>query len=170
MLEYTADTNARVPVRFFDSNGDPVASVAFGDVTATVLKADGTTAGLTVTGADWAEISTGAFASQGVYTLIIPAAEMDIPGVLSYAVAEAGSKTYVGIIEVVSNKEVDTYTIANTLLKYAEGRRKIHTSGGDSNREVIYDTDDTTPILKFDLKDDAGAATTGPDIYEKVPV
>lgn len=56
-----------------------------------------------------------------------------------------------------------------TILQYNQGRWKIHTSGPDANRIVIYEEDGTTVLRKFDLKDSAGAATsTAP--YEREPV
>ena len=60
-------------------------------------------------------------------------------------------------------------TTVSLLQKYEEGRWKIHVTGGDANRLVLYDTDDVTPILKFDLKDSGGSATfVNP--FERVPV
>jgi hypothetical protein len=50
-------------------------------------------------------------------------------------------------------------SVVELLKKYEEGRWKIHISGPDANRLVLYDTDDVTPLLKFDLKDSGGAAT-----------
>lgn len=50
-------------------------------------------------------------------------------------------------------------SVVELLKKYEEGRWKIHISGPDANRLVLYDTDDITPLLKFDLKDSGGAAT-----------
>lgn len=50
-----------------------------------------------------------------------------------------------------------------------EGRWKIFTGGGDANRLVLYDTDGTTVLQKWDLKDSAGAASTT-DIFERVTV
>lgn len=54
------------------------------------------------------------------------------------------------------------------LLKHMEGRWKIHTSGLDANRLVVYDEDGTTPLIKFDLKDNVGAPTSI-DPFERVP-
>jgi hypothetical protein len=50
-------------------------------------------------------------------------------------------------------------TIVTTLQKIETGRWKIHTSGLDANRIVLYEVDGVTPLYKFDLKDSAGAAT-----------
>lgn len=55
------------------------------------------------------------------------------------------------------------------LQKYEEGRWKIHITGADANRLVLYDTDNVTPLLKFDLKDSGGSATfINP--FERYPV
>lgn len=55
------------------------------------------------------------------------------------------------------------------LRSWTEGRWKIHTSGPDANRLVLYQPDGTTVLAKFDLKNAAGAATTV-NPYERVPV
>ena len=59
--------------------------------------------------------------------------------------------------------------VVNLLKKYEEGRWKIHITGPDANRLVLYDTDDVTPLLKFDLKDSGGSATFF-NPFERVPV
>lgn len=237
MLEYKQSVSKTVPVRIFNASNDPVAGIVFGSVTATVQKADGTTSVVTVTVSDWAETVAGAFSGAGVYTLLLPSGALDQPGLLTYAVATAGNKTFVGAVKVVANEEVDTYTrigapvgasisadianvdsdlatvgsnvtsiasdvttlisdvanvdsdlatvgsnvlalgadltstlgIVETLQKYEEGRWKIHVTGGDANRLVLYDTDNTTPLLKFDLKD-SGGSSTFVNPFERVPV
>ena len=47
--------------------------------------------------------------------------------------------------------------------KVETGRWKI-----DNNQMVFYDTDETTPLLTFDLKDDAGLPSED-RVYERVP-
>lgn len=55
------------------------------------------------------------------------------------------------------------------LTKLQEGRWKIHLTGADANRLVIYDEDGTTPLVKFDLLDGAGDPTyINP--FERTPV
>lgn len=55
------------------------------------------------------------------------------------------------------------------LRKYGEGRWKVHTTGADSGKLVLYDpTDNTTVLLKFALKNAAGASTIT-DPYERMP-
>src|SRR5574343_81308 len=256
MIEYKQGLTKFVPVRIFNSVGDPVSGIAFGSVTATTKKADGSTEAVSVTGADWQEVVAGAFAGAGVYALKLSASNLNQTGTLTYAVATTGNKTFVGAIKVVANEEVDTYTrigaptlasvsadianldsdianldtdvanvyrrigaptlasvsadianldadvanvdsdvatltsnvanldadvaavasnvtstltIVQVLQKYEEGRWKIHTTGGDANRLVLYDTDNTTPLLKFDLKDSTGGATFA-EPFERLPV
>jgi len=242
MIEYKQGVTIFMPVRIFDSVGNPAASIAFGAVTAAVQKADGTQATVVVTLTDWEEVSTGAFAAAGVYLIKIPAAVMDQPGLFTYAVATAGNKTYIGAAKIVANEEADTYarigapvlasisadvagvksdvstvsgnvtstynrigapilasisadvagvksdvstvsgnvttlgtdqttilTIVELLQKYETGRWKIHLTGPNAKRLVLYDTDNTTILLKFDLKDGAGLGTyINP--FERYPV
>lgn len=208
MLEYKQSVAKFVPVRIFDQGGTPVGGVAFGQVTAAIQKADGTTSTLSVILADWSEVTTGAFSGSGMYLLRLSAANLDQPGLLTYAISTPSNKTHIGAIKVVANEEIDTYNrigapvltsisadlagvktdvaavqssitglsagqasilaVVNLLKKYEEGRWKIHISGPDANRLVLYDTDDITPLLKFDLKDSGGAATfINP--FERVP-
>src|SRR5574343_432192 len=230
MIEYKQGLTKFVPVRIFNSVGDPVSGIAFGSVTATTQKADGSTEAVSVTGADWQEVVAGAFAGAGVYALQLSASNLNQTGTLTYAVATTGNKTFVGAIKVVANEEVDTYTrigaptlasvsadianldsdianldadvanvdsdvatltsnvanldadvsavasnvtstltIVQVLQKYEEGRWKIHTTGGDAKRLVLYETDNTTPLLKFDLKDSTGGATFA-EPFERLPV
>lgn len=81
----------------------------------------------------------------------------------------------------IDNLTTDTSTLATAaavatlqgdvtnLLKIETGRWKVHTTGPDANRLVIYDSDDVTPLYKWDLKDSTGTATyVNP--FEKVPV
>lgn len=56
-----------------------------------------------------------------------------------------------------------------TILQYSQGRWKIHTSGPDANRLVIYEEDGTTVLRKFDLLDSAGSPTSTQP-YEREPV
>lgn len=57
--------------------------------------------------------------------------------------------------------DIDTNNTDTALVKkYLEGTWHIYTSGLDANRLVIFDTDGITPLIKFDLKDSVGAATT----------
>lgn len=130
MFEVKKDTATWVPVRLLDSAGTPVTGVAFGSVTATAWKADSTTAVLTVTVSDWAEISADDFSGLGVYSLKLPVAETDVQGPFMYAVAAAGAETFVGSIKVVTNEEVDTKTVV-------DGIRTDYTTGRASNLDNL---------------------------------
>ena len=191
MIEYKQNISAKIPVRILDGGGDPVPGILFSDITAAVQKSDGTTQILSVATQDWAEVATGAFSNAGLYWLDLPISAMDTTGYLTVAVASTGNKTFIGAFKVVANEEIDTFTrigapvgasisadlqtnqvnlltVVNTLKKYEEGRWKIHITGPDANRLVLYDTDDVTPLLKFDLKDSGGAATFF-NPFERVP-
>ena len=176
MIEYKQSVAKRVPVRIFDNAGNPVAGIAFGAVTASVQKADGSTAAVTVTISDWSETTFGAFSGTGSYELILPAGALDTTGQLIYAISTPGNRTHVGVIKVVANEEVDTYTLANTISGTVEriqvlkeGRWKIFDSGPDANRLVLYDFDGISILQKWDLKDKTGAPSST-EVYERVPV
>src|SRR5882672_10891648 len=110
MFEVKQNLATRVPVRIFDTNGNPVAGVVFGAVTVTVVKADNITASYTPVTGDWAEITTGAAANQGLYQLQFKTTDTSVTGPLIYCVNTATSKTFVGSIKVVANEEVDTFS------------------------------------------------------------
>jgi hypothetical protein len=75
----------------------------------------------------------------------------------------AGVKTDVSTVNTnvlaLNAGQTSILNVVNLLKKYEEGRWRIHISGPDANRMVLYDTDKVTPLLKFDLKDSGGAAT-----------
>jgi hypothetical protein len=50
-----------------------------------------------------------------------------------------------------------------------EGRWKMFSTGPDANRVVQYDTDNSTPIQKWDLRDILGSPTIT-SITERIPV
>lgn len=56
-----------------------------------------------------------------------------------------------------------------TLLNIETGKWKIFTSGGDANRLVIYEPDGTTVLMKFNLLDSSGSATSSAP-FARVPV
>lgn len=64
------------------------------------------------------------------------------------------------------NADIKTY--AQRASRVNEGHWKIFTTGPDVNRLVLYDSDGTTVIQKWDLKDSTGAASTT-EIFERVP-
>jgi hypothetical protein len=67
--------------------------------------------------------------------------------------------------------DIDTANTDVTLVKkYLQGTWYIYTTGPDANRLVIFDDDGITPLIKFDLKDSVGSATTtNPFRRVKVP-
>jgi hypothetical protein len=245
MIEYKQSVAAKLPVRIVDSGGTAVAGVLYSAITATAMKSDGTTSAISVTAPDWVEVTTGAFAGEGFYTLAVSGTVLGTAGLFTYAVTDSTNKVYMGCVKVVANEEVDTYvrvgapagvsvsadiasvksdssglrtdytalraigldnldaamtsrasqasldavqvdtndiqtTLAtldfsgisaqlDEIIKYQTGRWKIHVSGDDANRMVIYDEDGTTPLAKFDLFDAAGNATPL-NPFERVPV
>lgn len=168
MIEIKSGVDNLVPVRLLDSSGSPVVGIAFGSVTVSVRAADtGAVDTYTPTTGQWSEVTSGAFASTGVYNLTIPSTITLPQGSTLYAVTAPGAATYVGAVKAVAYEESDTYVRMRQL---QEGRWKIHTAGADANRLVPYASDGTTPIQKWDLKDSSGTASSGANVYERVPV
>ena len=161
MIEFKQDAVARVPVRLFDPAGNGVAGIVFSDVTLTVERADGTVSTIAVTEPDWVEVDTDAFVNTGKYTLLLPITATDVHGILTYAISAVGIRTYIGIIKIVSTEVVD-------IRRLQEGRWKIHTTGADANRLVLYDSDGTTVLQKWNLTNSAGLPATT-NIFERVP-
>lgn len=163
MIEFKKGSAARIPVRLVDSTtGASLAGVAVGSITAAIEKSDGTVAALSLSGANWVEITTGTFAGSGRYTLVLPTSATDTHGILNVAVKSSASAHFLGSFKVVSAEGAD-------IMKYHEGRWKIAVSGADANRLVIYDTDGTTVLKKFDLKD-ANGNSTPYNPFEKLPL
>jgi hypothetical protein len=78
---YPVGSNAIIAVRMLDASGNPVAGVASGTLTATLITPDGT--GAAVTLAAWVEHNTGAFAAgagKSVYMATVPAANIAAAG------------------------------------------------------------------------------------------
>lgn len=107
MIEFKQGINARVAIRLLDSTGVPVTAVAFGSVAATIEKADGTTANMVMSGANWVEVTAGAFSGLGKYDLVIPASILDTPGMTVVAVTGPGAN-FVGTFKVIANEEAET--------------------------------------------------------------
>jgi len=106
---YYANQTAYVPVRLFDSTGAPVTGVAIGSVTCTVLKSDGTTAAVAMSG-NWTEVTTGAFSGQGLYAITLPTSVTNKLGPLTVAVSD-GTNVSIIVIGIVSALSADA--IAN---------------------------------------------------------
>ena len=110
-MELKKSVTAWVPVRLLDA-GTPVAGVLFSDVTASVLKSDGTEQTVTVTNPDWVEAVGAALSGSGTYRLRIDASFLNVTGFLAYAVKIAAPPArFVGLVNVVDNIESDTFTL-----------------------------------------------------------
>lgn len=168
MIEIKTGVDSWVPVRLVDVTGTPVTGVTFGSVTVSIRAADtGPVDTYTPTSQQWLEVNSGAFAGTGVYAVKILGSSIGLPqGSTTYAVAASGAVTYVGSVKVVLQEESDTYLRMREL---QEGRWKIHTTGPDANRLVLYGADGVTPIQKWDLYDSSGTATAGVGVFERVP-
>lgn len=160
-MEVKNNTATRVPVRLVNSVGVAQTGVLYGAVSASVRKADGTVSILSVGAGDWSEKTTGAFASQGWYDLLIPGSALNQDGILTYAVGASGAVTYVDAVQVTAFDDADIY-------RNVTGRWKIHSSGPDANRLVVYDDDGVTPLRKYDLKDIDGNAAFR-SVFERTP-
>lgn len=108
MTQVKQDSSTKVLVRLFDVGGSPVSGIAYGSVTAAVSKADQSQTTLTLSAGDWYE-AAGGFSSSGVYWLSLPASATSVPGQLAYRVSATGAVDFVGIIDVVTVLEADTY-------------------------------------------------------------
>jgi hypothetical protein len=169
MIEYKQGVTAKVPVRLLDTSGSGVTGVLVGAISVTVVKSDGTVQNVTPAGGDWTEITTGAFNGTGMYELQLSGSSfLNITGAFTYAVANASAKTYLGTVKIVAYEEVDTKAVVDRLRRLNEGRWKIFTAGGDANRLVLFDSDGTSVLQKWDLKDQSGSATTT-NVFERVP-
>jgi hypothetical protein len=198
MIEFKKDTILRLPVLMKTSTGDPVVNIASAQVTVTIEKADGTLVDFFPSVLQWIQVSQGAFNAVGKYTLLLPASFADQAGILTYAVGVSTAKTYIGVVKLVANEEVDTkttvdalrtdYTTAraakldsietNTsalaaqiqdLLDYQAGKWEIKTTGADANRLILYRPDGVTVLKKFDLKN-ANGDPTFVNPFQRVPV
>lgn len=107
------DASARFPVRLVDTGGNPVTGVLATAVTASIERADGTTAHLTVTG-NWTEVTAGAFSGQGNYDLTLPASATSVEGFLRLVVTATGAKTTSYVAQVAAYLSSDLYTEVGT--------------------------------------------------------
>lgn len=111
MLEYRQSTQVFVPARLLDIAGAPVAGKTYSDVTAALMKADGTEEVIPLVGAaDFVELSTGAWSANGAYRLRLSAAQTNTTGLLMYTVRCPGAVDYDGIVKIVAREEEDTFT------------------------------------------------------------
>lgn len=154
MLAVKISTTVRLPIALKNvSTGLPLLGVAYGSVSATVHKADGTSANLTVTSPDWAELTSGAFNGSGCYTLLLPTSATDTAGRLVIAVAVSGAlDNPLSVIDVVANLESDTTSTLSTLTS------SLSTVG--TNVTGIKTKTDNLPSDPADASDVAAAITS----------
>jgi len=162
------------------ASSNPVPGVVNTKVTVSGLNSDGSTFTFSPTAPQWTEITTGAFLNQGVYTVQIAGANMNVVGMLVYVIGVSGSaaKAFVGTgkiiaadwdsIDATMSSRADQVT-ATQLRRLAEGRWKIWTTGPDINRLVMYSADGSSVLQKWNLFDNLGIATVT-NIFERVPV
>lgn len=117
------------------------------------------TAGTPVAQPAISEIGGGAYK----FTPVLPASEG-----LVYVIDAGATATPRYSTRFIRSSDFDLDDVA-TILQYSQGRWKIHTTGPDANRLVIYEEDGTTVVRKFDLTDSGGSATTTSP-YERTPV
>lgn len=90
---FRKSTTVRVPIRLVDNAGAPVTGVLPADVQggiATVIKADGTTVDITLSGANFFEFSP-ASKSRGLYHITIPGSALGVVGPVQWVVLPAAS-------------------------------------------------------------------------------
>jgi len=73
----------------------------------------------------------------------------------------------VDLISGISTNAGTAASQATIARKHLQNTKKVDSG---TNREVVYDDDQTTPFDQYDLKDSAGTPTTGPNIFQKVKV
>lgn len=171
MIEVKKSVAARVPVRMLDADGVAVSGLAGGDVLVTVEKANGALATLVLVPLDFLERTTDAFAGTGKYTLILPASALDTPGCLTYAVAADGVTTYLGVVKVVDNEEVDTYSHLTTNLTPTRAGYldKLNVTGNvASSAEVLALSNNTSTRIGLAAileRPDSGSKVSVIDLY-----
>jgi hypothetical protein len=171
-MEIKKSTAFKVPVRLLKtSDGTGQTGVAYTAPTVYIQKQEGSSTEKVLASTDWVEIDS--VNMPGCYDLQLSTSDTNTSGFLKYSVVNAAAEVFIGIMEIVSNLEEDTYTSlvearADLLQvrKISEGRWKINTS---TKQLVLYDDDDTTPLITFNLKDSAGTATAT-NIFERTPV
>jgi len=166
------DTAIRLPVRCIDVAGSGVAGLVptdFNDGTTqgnvTVVKGNGTLATIIlVAGVNFFEISSSA--APGLYHVLVPLTATNVVGTLQLSAMPDGGQ----FLPTVITGQVETLSVDSDLVrKISTNKWQIFTSGPDANRLVVFDDDDITPLVKFDLKDAAGSATTT-NPFTRIPV
>jgi hypothetical protein len=116
MFEVKQSQSIRVPIRLVDSSGQGVQLQTYANVTIYVEKRDGTVQQVTLSGpSDFYEVTTGAFATLGKYTLVLGSAYTGVIGPLTIAYTCTGVKPQPIVINVVRNIESDTKTVVDNI-------------------------------------------------------
>jgi hypothetical protein len=80
-------TTVRLPVKLQTSTGTAATGIVVGDVLnsiAQIIKSDGTTASITISGTTWYEISSTQ--SPGLYHLVVPGSALNLLGPVQYTI------------------------------------------------------------------------------------
>jgi hypothetical protein len=190
-MQVKQNTSFRVPVRLRSAiDGTPLTFKTYGQVTVYLQKQAGSSTVKTLGATDWYEVDYTNF--PGVYDLVLSTTDTNTVGFLKYSVTTTNGQVYVGVVEIVAGLASDITALIGTpagaslaadiasiqtdttrLRRYQEGRWKIWTTSGGSgelaNQLVLYDTDNTTILAKFNLFDSSGTATTT-NPFERVKV
>jgi hypothetical protein len=113
MLSFIKGQTARIPIRMLNPTGGPAVGIASGAVSVSIEKGNGTTANITIDGVNnlWIEVTSGSFANQGKYDLVLAANNIDIVGPLTISVV-ASSGSAMGLVQV-TDLDVTPPTISN---------------------------------------------------------
>lgn len=117
MLEYTQNQSARVPIRLFNTNtGTAVSGIPPGSVVVSVEQPNGSAATVVIDGSTniWTEVTTGAFAGQGKYDLVLAGTNLSVLGPLTIAVTGGASNiTGMALIQVVALPDTVSPVVGN---------------------------------------------------------
>ena len=163
-LQLKQSTAFRIPIRL-------VSSVDFTGVTGVTAptvyihkqEAVSTVSKSITNNVNWFEIDSTNF--PGVYDLELSTDDTDTSGYIKVSVKSANSDWYIGLYPIIPHIPEDLYTYINLLRKINQNRSLVSVL---SNTFTIYDDNGSTPLLTFDLKDQAGNASAS-NIYEKIP-
>lgn len=164
---FRTNTAQRVAVRLYTPAGTPATGIVPADVkggVARVVTPSGSVVGVTLTaGVNWFEID--ATNIPGLYHIALTAGNLNVTGPIQVAITPDAA-AFLGVI--VSSFAETVGVDAALARKVAAGRWKVHTTGPDADRLVLYDDDGVTVLYKFNLFNIAGnQSSTNP--YERVP-
>ena len=114
MLEFTKNITQRLPVVLKDTSGNPKNAVAFGSVTMSIIKGDGTQLDISVASASWITPTGTAYASQGYYNVLMDSSSLSVTGTFQYCVLVSGAVPYFGVIKVTDGDTGATYNRLGT--------------------------------------------------------